>query len=62
MGAAVRAWAVTGQPSASRLLREVDLPIPQPGPDEVLVRVEACGVCRIDLHLAEGDLAPRRHG
>ncbi|MFI6985951.1 zinc-binding alcohol dehydrogenase family protein [Embleya sp. NPDC050154] len=32
----------------------------QPGPGEILVRVEACGVCRTDLHLAEGDLKPHR--
>ncbi|MEV8416623.1 zinc-binding alcohol dehydrogenase family protein [Streptomyces niveus] len=31
-----------------------------PGAGELLVRVEACGVCRTDLHLAEGDLPPRR--
>jgi propanol-preferring alcohol dehydrogenase len=37
-------------------------PDPIPGPGEVLVRVRVCGVCRTDLHLAEGDLAPRRHG
>lgn len=30
-----------------------------PGPGELSLRVEACGVCRTDLHLAEGDLAPR---
>jgi propanol-preferring alcohol dehydrogenase len=30
-----------------------------PGPGQVLVRVRACGVCRTDLHLAEGDLEPR---
>jgi len=29
---------------------------PSPGPDEVLVRVIACGVCRTDLHIVEGDL------
>src|SRR4029078_2969263 len=29
---------------------------------ELLVRVDVCGVCRTDLHLAEGDLAPRRLG
>ncbi|MGW4380597.1 zinc-dependent alcohol dehydrogenase family protein [Kitasatospora sp. NPDC004531] len=34
-------------------------PPPVPGAREVLVEVEACGVCRTDLHLAEGDLAPR---
>ena len=33
---------------------------PTPGPGEVAVAVEACGVCRTDLHVAEGDLAPRR--
>ena len=33
---------------------------PVPGAAEVLLEVEACGVCRTDLHLAEGDLAPRR--
>ena len=34
--------------------------MPEPGPGEVRVRVRACGVCRTDLHLAEGDLVPRR--
>ena len=37
-------------------------PRPEPGPREVRVRVSVCGVCRTDLHLAEGDLAPRRPG
>jgi propanol-preferring alcohol dehydrogenase len=41
-------------------LERVDAPEPAPGPGEVAVRVRACGVCRTDLHLAEGDLAPRR--
>jgi propanol-preferring alcohol dehydrogenase len=35
-----------------------DLPDPTPGPAEVLVRVAACAVCRTDLHVIEGDLAP----
>jgi propanol-preferring alcohol dehydrogenase len=35
-------------------------PAPEPGPGEVSVAVEVCGVCRTDLHVAEGDLAPRR--
>jgi propanol-preferring alcohol dehydrogenase len=43
----------------SRPLRRVRLPVPEPGPGEVLVRVEACAVCRTDLHLAEGDLPPK---
>jgi len=41
-------------------LRRVPRAVAQPGPGEVLVRVLACGVCRTDLHLAEGDLPPRR--
>jgi propanol-preferring alcohol dehydrogenase len=41
-------------------LRRVERDAPEPGPGEVRVRVRACGVCRTDLHLAEGDLAPRR--
>src|SRR5437763_5023888 len=40
----------------------VDRPAPEPGPGEVRVRVLTCGVCRTDLHLAEGDLAPHRPG
>jgi propanol-preferring alcohol dehydrogenase len=45
---------------ASRPLVLLERPVPEPGPGEVLVRVEACGACRTDLHLAEGDLEPRR--
>ena len=33
-----------------------ELPLPEPGPDEVRVRVEVCGVCRTDLHIVEGEL------
>ena len=40
-------------------LRMVERDVPEPGPGELLVRVLACGVCRTDLHLAEGDLPPR---
>jgi len=39
-----------------RPLRAAELPDPQPGPGEVLLRVRACGVCRTDLHLADGEL------
>ncbi|SNQ48430.1 putative alcohol dehydrogenase AdhA [Frankia canadensis] len=57
----MRAWQVdTPGPMASRPLRRADLPVPEPGPGQVRLRVDACGVCRTDLHLAEGDLAPRR--
>jgi len=34
--------------------------VPRPAADEILVDVTVCGVCRTDLHLAEGDLSPRR--
>ena len=44
---------------ASGPLRMVERDTPAPGPGELLVRVLACGVCRTDLHLAEGDLPPR---
>lgn len=33
-----------------------DLPVPEPGSQEVLIRVQACGVCRTDLHVFDGDL------
>nr|WP_271220659.1 zinc-dependent alcohol dehydrogenase family protein [Streptosporangium carneum] len=55
------AWVVARPgPVASRPLERVRLPVPAPGPGEVLIEVEACAVCRTDLHLAEGDLPPRR--
>ncbi len=57
----MRAWAVAG-PGGSELLVPVERPVPEPAADEVLVQVRACGVCRTDLHLAEGDLPPRRPG
>ena len=44
---------------ASGPLRMVERDVPGPGPGELLIRVLACGVCRTDLHLAEGDLPPR---
>ena len=56
----MRAWVVhhPGPVDASSL-RLVERPVPVPGPGETLVSVEACGVCRTDLHLVEGDLPPR---
>ncbi|QYG93528.1 zinc-dependent alcohol dehydrogenase family protein [Iamia sp. SCSIO 61187] len=59
----MRAWAVTGTaPAAEGPLRLVERPVPAPTDREIRVRVTACGVCRTDLHLAEGDLTPRRPG
>lgn len=37
-----------------------DVPLPVPGSGELRVRVRACGVCRTDLHVVEGDLEPRK--
>jgi propanol-preferring alcohol dehydrogenase len=39
-----------------RPLRAADLPDPEPGPGAVLLRVSACGVCRTDLHVVDGEL------
>jgi propanol-preferring alcohol dehydrogenase len=38
------------------------IPMPQPGTGQVLLRVRACGVCRTDLHIVEGELPPLRQG
>ena len=45
-----------------RPLKYVEVEAPNPSGDEVLVRVHACGVCRTDLHVAEGDLPERIPG
>lgn len=59
----MRAWVVDRPgPIDGRPLVALERPVPEPGPGEVRVRVSVCGVCRTDLHLAEGDLAPRRSG
>lgn len=52
----MRAWIVK-QP---RVLEAADLPVPEPGPDELLVRVLACGVCRTDLHVRDHELPPHK--
>jgi propanol-preferring alcohol dehydrogenase len=58
----MRAWVVDrAGPIESKPLVEADLPVPQPRGRELRVRVDVCGICRTDLHLAEGDLAPKRH-
>lgn len=57
----MKAW-VLNNPDAveSRPLVFSDCPIPQPGADGVLVKVHACGICRTDLHVVEGDLPVRK--
>jgi len=57
------AWRVTRPgPMASGPLERSRVPVPRPGGGELLVRVLVCGVCRTDLHVAEGDLPVHRPG
>lgn len=57
------AWRVVEPgPIDRRPLRATELRVPAPAPDELLVRVLACGVCRTDLHVTEGDLPVHRPG
>jgi propanol-preferring alcohol dehydrogenase len=39
-----------------RPLRPASVPLPSPGPGQLLLRVRACGICRTDLHIADGEL------
>jgi alcohol dehydrogenase, propanol-preferring len=57
----MQAWQVQAPgPDIARTLRRVEVPDPQPGPGELLVEVDACGVCRTDLHVAAGELPVHR--
>lgn len=57
----MRAWVVQQcGPIHDRPLARIEREIPVPGPGQVRVSISCCGVCRTDLHLAEGDLPPRR--
>lgn len=57
----MRAWAVkTPGPIDTHPLVQIERTLPVPGPGQLRLRVVACGVCRTDLHLAEGDLSPHR--
>jgi alcohol dehydrogenase, propanol-preferring len=64
---AMRAWHVD-KPGpvlpggAERPLTLRQTPVPEPGPGELLLKVLACGVCRTDLHVTEGDLPVHRPG
>jgi propanol-preferring alcohol dehydrogenase len=54
----MRAWILEEQASVEeRPLKVVEVPMPQSSGFEVCVKVVACGVCRTDIHIAEGDLA-----
>ncbi len=50
------AWQVV----SAGMLEASDRPVPRPGDGDLLVRLEACGVCRTDLHVLDGDLPPHR--
>jgi len=52
----------TPRPVEEHPLAYSEVPPPEPKADEVLLKVEACGVCRTDLHVVEGELTPRKEG
>lgn len=52
----MRAWHTSGDGR----LRPVDVHVPEPGDGEILLEVEACGVCRTDLHVIAGELPTHR--
>ena len=60
----MRAWhvAAPGPVTGHPLRLSTGDDVPRPGPGELLLRVLACGVCRTDLHVTEGDLTPHRPG
>jgi propanol-preferring alcohol dehydrogenase len=45
------------KPAENDPLAKVDLPVPEPAPGQIRLRVRACGVCHTDLHLVEGEIA-----
>ncbi|AUH67798.1 zinc-binding alcohol dehydrogenase family protein [Gordonia sp. PS3] len=58
----MRVWRVTdtGPVSTTSPIEWTREPVPTPSPGELLIRVDACGVCRTDLHVVEGDLPVHR--
>ena len=59
----MKAWVLESSAAIDqRPLRFTEVATPKPGPNDVLVRVRACGVCRTDLHVVEGDLPQRLAG
>ena len=57
----MRAWILhTPAPVKERPLALAKVPVPIPAEDELLLRVHACGICRTDLHVVEGELPVRR--
>jgi propanol-preferring alcohol dehydrogenase len=57
----MKAWTLdTPALITERPLHLREVPVPSPAEDEVLLRVNACGICRTDLHVVEGELAAHR--
>jgi propanol-preferring alcohol dehydrogenase len=57
------AWKVSHPgPIATGPMERAEIDIPEPKPGEIRVKVSVCGVCRTDLHVAEGDLPVHRPG
>ena len=57
----MKAMLLSGiRPVSASPLALAELPVPSPGQGELLVKVAACGICRTDLHVIEGDLPPVR--
>ena len=56
----MKAWTLSRPAPIERNPLELrDVPPPDPGEREVRVRVNACGICRTDLHIVEGELPPK---
>lgn len=43
------------------VLRQAEMPLPHLGDHDILLKVKACGVCRTDLHILDGDLSEARY-
>ncbi|HEX7286041.1 MAG TPA: alcohol dehydrogenase catalytic domain-containing protein, partial [Candidatus Angelobacter sp.] len=57
----MKAWLLSAPaPVENNPLVFMDVDVPAPAEYEVLVRVSACGICRTDLHVVEGELPPRK--
>jgi len=57
----MKAWLLNKPaPVNDRPLRIADVPMPVPGDNETLIQIHACGICRTDLHVVEGELPVRR--
>jgi len=53
----VKAWRLTGPgPVEARPLELLDLPDPRLGPDDIMLDVRCCGLCRTDIHVVEGEI------